>query len=1066
MNKKIIYQLTNKTLCFASVIILTSFSSLGQYLVNFDGTSETKGSYASGTVNLSGLDWNLTEALLGSDQNDFFNGTRSARLRGYGTSSMTMLEDKSNGLGSISFEYSEYGTDNQTTWRVEYSTDEGTNWTQIGTDFEATGGNGNPETFSESVQISGDIRIRIIEVGGAGTTNLRMNIDDILLTDFIVATPTITAAPSLLSGFLQIIGSPSSEQSFTTEGNNLSDDITINVVSGDYEISTDAAGPYSTSLTLNENAGEVASTTIFVRLNGSAVANPANGQIELTSTGATTQTVDLEGEIILAPTSIIIDFEGAGEMKGGYAAGTVNLSGLDWELDEVLIGSATNDFFNGTRSARLRGYDNANMTMLEDKANGLGEITFEYREYGTDSNQQPWNVEYSTDQGATWNLIGTFTATDVVQTFSETVNVTGDVRVRIIIASTPGTSGDRRANVDDIELTNFTPDPEVSVTPSLLTGFLQTVGSPSAEQSFTVEGNYLDDNVTVAVSAGDYEIADNAGGPWSTSITLNETNGAVASTTLFVRLNGATPSNPSNGIVTISSLNAQSEELQLEGVIQAAGTPTITATPSALSGFSQTVGVPSAEQIITVSGSDLDADIELNLAGTDFEISTTSGSGFAQSLTLTENNGEVAATTIYVRLNGTAVNANVTDQINLSSTGAQNQFVSLSGEIITAPTVASSVSELTGFFQVIGTPSIAQNFDVSGDDLVDDVTITVTTGDYEIADDAGGPWVSSLTYTQNGGELAATPVYVRLNGTTAQNPAEGEITISSTNAVDVVVDLTGEIQEANDPLITASPLSLTGFSQETGAPSTEQSFDVEGSDLNDDIELSATNDYEISTDIVGPYSTSLTLTQTSGSVASIAIYVRLNGSAIANPANGQVIITSTDADDVVIELEGEIIQGCNIDNSVTLDNFVLTAVEEDMNYQWIDCNDNLAWIPGENDQSFVPSQDGTYAVIITQDATCIDTSDCILVEGGASTVNHSFEAGIDVYPNPVNDHLNIFSMNAAITTVSVYTMEGKLVEEVEINANEALMNTSNWTKGAYQVVIRSSDSMLVRKVIK
>lgn len=907
------------------------------------------------------------------------------------------------------------------------------------------------------------------ENGTITISSLGANSEEIQLEGEIQAapTPTITVSPSLLTGFTQTIGSPSPEQSFTVEGSDLTDDIILTVVAGDYEISTDASGPYSTSLTITESGGTVSSTSIFTRLNGAALATPANGQIELTSTNASNETVDLEGEIVPVPTSIIIDFEGSGETKTGYASAIVNLSGLDWDLDEVLIGTSGNDFLNGTRSARLRGRNDAHMTMQEDKANGLGELTFEYREFGTDANQQPWNVDYSTDQGATWTTIGTITATDVVQTFSETVNVTGDVRIRIIIASSPGTTGDRRMNIDDIELNNFTPDPEVSVTPSLLTGFLQTVGTPSASQTFEVAGNFLTDDVLVEVSAGEYEIADDAGGPWSTSITLSESNGAVAATTLFVRLNGASPSNPENGTVTISSPGASTEELALEGVIQAAGTPTINVSPSALSGFTQVLGSPSAEQTITVSGTDLNDAITLNLAGTDYEISTTSGSGFGASVTLAESNGEVAATTVYVRLNGTAVNANVTDVINLTSVGAQAQTVNLSGEIIETPTLSTSVAELTGFFQVIGTPSVSQSVDVSGINLLDDVTIAVTSGDYEIADDAAGPWGTSLNYTENNGELTATPVFVRLNGTTVQNPAEGELTVSSVNALDVIVTLTGEIQEPNDPLIVASPLNLTGFLQETGAPSAGQSFEVEGSDLNGAIELEATNDYEISTDASGPYSATLSLTQTGGTVAQTTIYVRLNGTTVTNPANGEVIISSTDAATVTVTLEGEIVQGCNLDVTVNqASNFELTAVQENVSYQWIDCDDNLAWIPGANQQSFLPTEDGSYAVILTQDATCIDTSDCIVIDAGLSTENHNFEAGVSLYPNPVNEELNIQSLNAIITSITIYTMDGKLIDRIVCNANDAFIHTGNWAKGAYQIVIQSENNRLVRKVVK
>ncbi len=58
----------------------------GDYIVNFEGTNETKTAYASGgNVTLSGLSWNMTEALIGTLDSDWKNGTRSARLRGRST---------------------------------------------------------------------------------------------------------------------------------------------------------------------------------------------------------------------------------------------------------------------------------------------------------------------------------------------------------------------------------------------------------------------------------------------------------------------------------------------------------------------------------------------------------------------------------------------------------------------------------------------------------------------------------------------------------------------------------------------------------------------------------------------------------------------------------------------------------------------------------------------------------------------------------------------------------------------------------------------------------------------
>ena len=167
---------------FLIFVFFSKFTN-GQYVVDFEGAGETKGSYASGTVNLSGIDWDMTEALIGTLANDFKNGDRSARLRGYGASSMTMLQNKPNGLGTISFLYRRYGTDNQVDWRVEYSTDAGGTWVQIGADFTAPA-NDDIQLFEETVNVCGDVRVRVVRATLDGlTNNRRLNIDDITITD-------------------------------------------------------------------------------------------------------------------------------------------------------------------------------------------------------------------------------------------------------------------------------------------------------------------------------------------------------------------------------------------------------------------------------------------------------------------------------------------------------------------------------------------------------------------------------------------------------------------------------------------------------------------------------------------------------------------------------------------------------------------------------------------------------------------------------------------------------------------------------------------------------------------
>jgi hypothetical protein len=145
------------------------------------------------------------------------------------------------------------------------------------------------------------------------------------------------------------------------------------------------------------------------------------------------------------------------ETKLAYTSGTVTLSGIDWDMTESLIGNITgSDYFVGSKSARFRGRNGSSMTMVQNKNNGIGNISFTYKIYSTDGSQQPYSVQYSIDNGLNWTQIGSnITATSTVQTFNQSINISGNVRVRIIIASSPGTTGNRRFNIDDILLTDY-----------------------------------------------------------------------------------------------------------------------------------------------------------------------------------------------------------------------------------------------------------------------------------------------------------------------------------------------------------------------------------------------------------------------------------------------------------------------------------------------------------------------------------------------------------------------------------------------------------------------------------
>jgi hypothetical protein len=144
---------------------------------------------------------------------------------------------------------------------------------------------------------------------------------------------------------------------------------------------------------------------------------------------------------------------------------------------------------------------------------------------------------------------------------------------------------------------------------------------------------------------------------------------------------------------------------QLVSLVPSAN-PLISVTPSSLTGFTYGVGFgPSEAKTFSVEGSNLTADISLSLGESNYEMSLTEGSGYTNSLTLTQTAGAVAATTIYVRLKaGLAVNASYSGSVALTSTGATNKAISLAGSVTqpnftwdlsTDNTATASSTELT-----------------------------------------------------------------------------------------------------------------------------------------------------------------------------------------------------------------------------------------------------------------------------------------------------------------------------------------------------------------------------------
>ena len=121
--------------------------------------------------------------------------------------------------------------------------------------------------------------------------------------------PVITPSVSTLSAFSSCSGSASSIQNFTVAGTNMLAGITITPPVG-FEVSTSSTfassiGTSSSALVVG-SAGQIASTTIYVRLQSTASTGTPSGNITLASTSATTKNVAVSGNVGINLSAVVV----------------------------------------------------------------------------------------------------------------------------------------------------------------------------------------------------------------------------------------------------------------------------------------------------------------------------------------------------------------------------------------------------------------------------------------------------------------------------------------------------------------------------------------------------------------------------------------------------------------------------------------------------------------------------------------------------------------------------------------------------------------------------------------
>lgn len=363
--------------------------------------------------------------------------------------------------------------------------------------------------------------------------------------------------------------------------------------------------------------------------------------------------------------------------------------------------------------------------------------------------------------------------------------------------------------------------------------------------------------------------------------------------------------NPSSGTSSIYGGGTMRYDMvTFEGSAIVTG-PTIFANPTSLVNFTQLIGSPSDEQTFVVSASNLTGDLSIQ-APSGYQISLTSGGmGWESILSLTPNAGAISSTTVYVRLNS-ALEGNYNGNIVLSSAGATVVNVALSGVagLTPFPQVTVTPTGISGFEQILGTPSTAQSITVSGMNLNSDITVAAPLG-YEVSLITASGFGTSVVLNHLLGVVDPTEVYVRLNHSLV-GPLSANLVLTTNGLPNVLIPLSGSVEAPLLPLLAVTPLELNPFIQNLGFPSAAQIVTVGGDNLSGDIVITANSNFFIST-IGGTFSQSLTLSPAGGYVDPTQLMVYLNATNVG-ASTGVLHVSTTGATDVNIDLTGTSVQ--------------------------------------------------------------------------------------------------------------------------------------------------------------
>ncbi len=157
-----------------------------------------------------------------------------------------------------------------------------------------------------------------------------------------------------------------------------------------------------------------------------------------------------------------------------------------------------------------------------------------------------------------------------------------------------------------------------------------------------------------------------------------------------------------------------------------------------------------------------------------------------------------------------------------------------------------------------------------------------------------------------------------------------------------------------------------------------------------------------------------------------------------------------------------------LDNSTGVTGVTITANQAGATYQWLDCNNAYAVIPGETGQNFTATLNGSYAAQINF-AGCLDTTSCTVINSVG--IEESLLENALVYPNPAESFLNIKlnqELKAENISIQITDVAGKVITiPYQLSSEVITLNIADISDGIYTYQLMINEKLVaVGKFVK